>query len=55
MVPAEGHLVDVAFHVLFAEPMEDAKLGTFKLSIEGFGSIVVNFSSGELLLAVVDV
>ena len=55
MVPAEGHLVDVALHVPFAEPMEDAKFGTFKLSIEGLGSIVVNFTSGELLLAMVHV
>lgn len=53
MIPPECDLIEIALHVFLAQPVEDPKLGSFKLGVKGFGGTIVNLTAGELLLAVV--
>lgn len=54
VIPAEGYLIDVALHMLFADPVEDAILRTLKERVERFGRIAVNLISGEFITAKVE-
>ena len=53
MIPAKGDFTQIAVEMLSAHTVENAKLGSFQKSAEGFSGVGVGVSNGILALAVV--